>query len=289
MTGKGGVGKSTIAAGLALKYSQAGHKTLLVEMGKISFYHDFFHPQAVGYSPQKTKYGFDVAHWDGISCLQEYARHLLKVESLYKLLFENAVSKALINIAPGLPELSILGKITSGERRIGPSLNYDCLVVDAHASGHFLALLRAPLGLGQAIRFGPMGEQTKSIQNVLKDPKICHYSIVCTPEEMPVIETKELQQALTDEFQISADIILNKVWPTTEGPQEFEGQPEATSNQAKKFNDYGEKRRHAEKKNITKISAEKILARTPQIFSMSSEEVLLKIVSAWPETVVTHG
>jgi anion-transporting ArsA/GET3 family ATPase len=197
---------------LALKAAESGKKTLLVELGNQSFFQDFFGIQ-VSYKPVELKKNLDVALWSGSESLREYALHLLKVERLYKLFMENAVTKSLINIAPGLSELSILGKITSHIRKVGPQLDYDCLVVDSFATGHFLALLSAPRGMAQAIRFGPMGEQSKHIDQVLQNKDICKYFVVALPEELPVQEAEELKieiQKLTGQIPQQ---VLNRCLP----------------------------------------------------------------------------
>ena len=186
VTGKGGVGKSVVAAALAFKKSQEGKKVLLVELGDQSFYKDFFGLAQVGYQPVQLRPQLSIALWTGEQCLQEYARHLIKVETLAKLFFENAIMRAFINVAPGLPELAILGKVTSGPRKHGPPLPFDCLVVDAFATGHFIALMEAPQGMAQAVQFGPMGEQSRSIDACLRNEELSRYHIVSLAEELPL-------------------------------------------------------------------------------------------------------
>lgn len=210
VTGKGGVGKSIYAAALAQKYSMQGQRTLLVELGDESFFKSFFDLSQVQYTPIKTRNSWEVALWKGTDALKEYALHLLKSEAVYRLFFENKVSRALIHIAPGLPELSILGKITSGPRHHGPSSPHDVIVVDAFATGHFLALMRAPKGMAQAISFGPMGEQSRSIIKTIEDAQICDYHIVTLAEELPIKEAIELYDQLKTEFGISSHVVLNK-------------------------------------------------------------------------------
>ncbi|WP_413943641.1 ArsA family ATPase [Bdellovibrio sp. HCB-162] len=214
VTGKGGVGKSVIAAALALKKSREGKKVLLVELGDQSFFKDFFELPSVGFQPTSIRENLSVALWTGDACLQEYARYLIKVESLAKLFFENAVMRAFINVAPALPELAILGKVTSGPRKHGPPLPFDCLIVDAFATGHFIALLEAPKGMAQAVQFGPMGEQSRSIDACIRNEDLCKYHIVTLPEELPVKEATELVQRLKAEFSISSELILNKMVQT---------------------------------------------------------------------------
>ena len=215
VTGKGGVGKSTVAAAIAFKKANEGSKTLLVELGERSFYQDFFKIPQVNYQPTNLQKNLDIALWSGPDCLKEYALHLLKIESLYRLFFENKVSRTLINVAPALSELAILGKITSGPRKHGPPVPYDFVVVDAFATGHFLSLLRAPRGMSQAIQYGPMGEQSRSIEKIICDPHICKYYYVTLPEDLPIKETEELDQTLHHEFGIQGQWILNRLLETT--------------------------------------------------------------------------
>ncbi|MBK7960616.1 MAG: arsenical pump-driving ATPase [Bdellovibrionales bacterium] len=214
VTGKGGVGKSLIAAALALSKAELGLKTLLVELGELSYYSHFFHLPSVGYNPMPLSKDLDLALWNGSESLKEYARHLLKVEALYHLFFENQVSRSLVNVAPALPELAILGKITSSARKQGPPVPYDVIVVDAFATGHFLSLLRGPRGMAEAIRIGAMGEQSRKIDEILFKSPLCHFHIVCLPEELPIQETLELHKQLRTEFGVEARIILNRVVKT---------------------------------------------------------------------------
>lgn len=208
VTGKGGVGKSFFAAalaeGLAKKSApqKSAHKPiLLAEFNDHSFYRE--------YLGDKSNY-FDLAQWTGAECLKEYALHLLKIESLYKLFFGNPISKALIDVSPGLHELAILGRATSFPRKHGPPLKYNHMVFDAFATGHFLTMLRAPGGLAKIIQFGPMGEQTRSIDEWIRNPEFCHIHLVSLPEELPATETVELYQTIKKEFGITAKVYLNK-------------------------------------------------------------------------------
>lgn len=212
VTGKGGVGKSTFAASLALKLSHSGLKTILVELGDQSYFQDYFSlKKEVGFEPVSVTKNFDLALFTGADCLKEYALHLLKIERIYKLFFENPISKSLVNVAPALKELAILGKITSAIRKHGPPLKYDRIVVDGYASGHFMTLMTAPNAMATAVPFGPMGEQSRGIHNVLTDSQYCHYFIVSLPEELPMKETAELKKSLHKELGIEAQVVMNKM------------------------------------------------------------------------------
>lgn len=222
VTGKGGVGKSMIAAGLAVAKAKTGAKTLLVELGDLSYFSHFFQVGSVGYEPTKLADNLSLALWNGHGCLKEYIRHLVKIEALFRLFYDNRVSLSLINVAPALKELAILGKITSDVRHHGPPVNFDVIVVDAFSTGHFLSLMRGPRGMAEAIPFGPMGEQSRQIDKVLLDQKICKYHAVCTPEDLPVRETVELCHQLRQQFTIETEIILNRAMRTFLVPQDIQ-------------------------------------------------------------------
>ncbi|RYZ87557.1 MAG: arsenical pump-driving ATPase [Proteobacteria bacterium] len=287
VTGKGGVGKSTVAAALALKKAQSGLKTLLVEIGDQSFYKDFFHLPKVGYTPTVLQENLSVALWTGQDCLREYIVHLIKVEALYKLFFENAVMKAFINVAPALPELAIMGKAPSGPRKHGPKLAYDCLVIDAYATGHFMALVGAATGMAQAVKFGPMGEQSRGIDKVLRDPKLCEYYLVCLPEELPVKETEELYAELESKFEITPHIVLNKCFETAKGQtiaaSEFKA---AESSASDEFQQFAKEHKqnialHAEmKKRLEKLSEN--VSVLPPVWDHETKNLLAELASRLP-------
>lgn len=211
VTGKGGVGKSFFAAALAQGLAKKAHFSpskkvdqkpiLLAEFNDHSFYQEY-----LGNNPAY----FDLAQWTGTECLKEYALHLLKVETLYKLFFANPISKALIDVSPGLHELAILGRATSLPRKHGPPLKYQHMVFDAFSTGHFLTMFRSPAGLAKIIQFGPMGEQTRSIDQWIRNPEFCHVHLVSIPEELPATETAELYHSIKEEFGLTPKVYLNK-------------------------------------------------------------------------------
>lgn len=210
VTGKGGVGKSSIALAYGLGFAAQGLRTLVVEMGSQSYFADFLNLPQLSHQPTTARPNLDLVCWTGEQCLREYALHYLKLERLYNLFFENRVMRALVDVAPGLREISLLGKITSGIRHVGPDFNYERIVVDCFATGHALALFRAPRGLAQSIQVGPMGEQSRSIDQVLRDPALCSYKIVTLLEELPITETFELAQGLQEVLGVNAEVIINK-------------------------------------------------------------------------------
>ena len=217
VSGKGGVGKSLIAAGLAKELADSGKKVLLAEIGETSYYRDFWGlKQEIGQNPSKhPSEKFDLALWSGETSLREYVLFYLKMERLYNLFFENKVMRALVNVAPGLSEIAILGKMTSGIRKVGPAMNYDIIVVDSYATGHALALLEAPKGMMEAIKFGPMGHHSREMDQVIRNEKLMGYIVITLLEELPVIESIEFRDKLKKEIGVAPMIIANKVMHAT--------------------------------------------------------------------------
>lgn len=212
VSGKGGVGKSLVAACLANELARKGIRVLLAEIGQASYFKDYFSLRKVAHLPMPIEgLGFQLALWSGDSSLHEYVLHYLKMERLYRLFFENKVMRALVGVAPGLNEIAILGKVTSGLRRVGPNLSFDTIVVDCYATGHALALFQAARGMMQAIPFGPMGTHSREIDRVLQNAEQTAYVAVSLLEELPVVETIEFSRKLKETMGATSIIIANKV------------------------------------------------------------------------------
>lgn len=208
-TGKGGVGKSIVALSYAQKLAQTEGNTILVELADMSYFAALM-SRPIDYRPQVVSEGLKISKFSGFDCLKEYVTFLVKVPQLADLFFNNKVMSAFVDAAPGLKELAVLGKLTSGLRQWGPEFSFRHIVVDAYSSGHFLSLLKAPLGLSKVIDMGPMGEQTRGIFKTLSDPQSVHYNIVTLPEEMPVTESLELNEEIKELTGQNAKIYLNK-------------------------------------------------------------------------------
>lgn len=288
VTGKGGVGKSTVAAGFALSFADAGFRTLLVELGDFSYFKDYLSLSDVSYDPHEVGLGtdaekakVDLALWTGGLALREYARHLIKLDSLVALFFDNQVMKTFINVAPGLPELALTGKITSGHRKIGPALNYDRIVIDAYATGHMMALLKAPRGMAETIRMGPMGDQSRGIQKILSDPSICEYKIVTLPEELPVTETMELCEQIEQEMGIRPQIILNKIISSGLSESELESIRTSTDASAAEFADFVLTLEHRQTEFRAKLrTLDPQLKEVPFVMETEPGQVVQKISEA---------
>jgi len=212
VTGKGGVGKSVVAAALALRAATAGRKTLLVEFGRQSFYE-----RLLGLAPGSDHYpgqpNLLLQRWEEEACLREYVGHYLPLQRAADFFLDNKIIRALVRAAPTLKELALIGKATGPHRLRWARSDRDLIVIDAFSTGHFLALLRAPRGIHEAVPAGPVGRQTGTILEVLQDPQKCRFVIVTLAQELPVSEALELHAAIAAETGQSARIVCNRVQP----------------------------------------------------------------------------
>lgn len=210
VTGKGGVGKSAVSGAIASRLAESGHKTLLVELGETSYYQRALGIDAVQYKPISLGQNLDLALWSGEKCLREYVLHYIPVEKVFELFFRNKVMRSLLNIAPAVNELSVVGKLTSQLRGVGPRMDYDHIVVDAFSTGHAKALLNAARGMSSAVSLGPMGKESRSIDQILCNSQHISYVLVTLLEELPVTETLEMKLTLQNQMKQEPLVIANR-------------------------------------------------------------------------------
>ena len=214
VTGKGGTGKSTVSLRMARQLALQGKRVLLVELGEASSIKYLANLQEnVGYSPVATPYGFDWSLLRGIDCLVDYVSSVIKVEKLTKYFFDNPFMKTLLEIAPGLDDLAILGKLTSHMRNHGPGFQYDHIIVDSHSTGSFKSMVMAPKLLSKMVTGGPLYSQSRQIDKTLMDGQGVHTIFVGLFEELPVDELLESLVVFKESFNSNYSVVMNKVLP----------------------------------------------------------------------------
>jgi anion-transporting ArsA/GET3 family ATPase len=217
VTGKGGVGKTTIAAALALLGSQHGKKTLACEIDAKGNMADFFETVPTGYQPREVQPDLFAMSMDTEESLDEYLRLQLRLPALARIGPLARAFEFVATAAPGVREILTVGKPV-WEVREG---NYDLVVVDAPASGHIVSQLAAPQAINELVQVGLVRQQTGWLLEVLGNPALTGLVIVTTPEEMPVNETIELAGRVEDETDVDlAAIVVNRVLPELFGRQE---------------------------------------------------------------------
>ena len=219
VTGKGGVGKTTVAASLALLAATRGKRTLVGEVDAKGNLADFFSVEPTGWKPRLVQPNLYAMSMDTEESLKEYLALQLKLPLMAKMGPLARVFDFVATAAPGVREVLTVGKFLWEEDQ----RNYDCIVVDAAASGHVVGQLAAPEAINELVSVGLIRQQTGWMIDILSDPGRTGVCIVATPEEMPVNETIELAARLENETNVSlAAVIVNRVLPELFGRGEEE-------------------------------------------------------------------
>ncbi len=226
VTGKGGVGKSSVAAATALEFARQGKSVLLVELGSRSFYGSFL-GLPVTDVPVLWRDNIQVARWDVEGSLREYITHYLIFKSAANMVLNNTVMQALIGAAPSLSEIAILGKITAPMLNDWYKRDVDVVVVDAYATGQFMTLLRAPRGFAAIAANGSLHRQSRAITKILSDAALCEYRLVTLAEEMPITEACEMAVSIQAETGIQPDIYCNRMLSIPDAPHSQRFAPES--------------------------------------------------------------
>ena len=219
VTGKGGVGKSTIAAALALLGSQQGKRTLLAEVDAKGNLADFFETGPTSFDAREIQPHLWAMSMETEESLKEYLSLQLKIPLLARLGPLARMFDFVATAAPGVKEILTVGKFV-WEVRQG---TYDLIVVDAVATGHIVGQLAAPQAINELVQVGMIREQTDWMTAILEDADTTGVVIVAAPEEMPVNETIELVERLERDTDVDvAAIVVNRVLPELFGRGEEE-------------------------------------------------------------------
>jgi anion-transporting ArsA/GET3 family ATPase len=227
-SGKGGVGKSTICAAVAVAASRKGKRVLIVEIGDQERMPAIFESRKkAGYEGAKV-WGSEKTNdhaapiWSmcltARESLHEFVIRQVKFERIYNAVFENRVIRYFTAAAPGLDELVIMGKIENleAEQVEGKKKKrhrFDLVIFDAPATGHGLAFFKVPKTTMNMVKMGPLHTKAFRMWNLLTDPERTAFNIVTLPEEMPVNESIDLDAAAQELGLPPGKLIVNGVYP----------------------------------------------------------------------------
>jgi anion-transporting ArsA/GET3 family ATPase len=207
VVGKGGVGKTTVAAAMALGLVRRGKRTLAIEMdagGRL--------PAVLAGAPElKTR--LTVQSIDGRAALEEYLGLIIPVKRLLSTIFSSRIYQYFVAAAPGLKELMTVGKIfyEATREEHGRPL-WDAIVVDAPATGHSLQYLRMPQAARETFGVGLVQREATRIVELLRDRRTTAVHVVTLAEEMPVAETLEARAQLTGALDLPlGHVIVNRL------------------------------------------------------------------------------
>jgi anion-transporting ArsA/GET3 family ATPase len=219
VTGKGGVGKTTVAAALALVAAAQGKRTLVCEVDAKGNLGDLLECGPVRFTATEASPGLSVMAMDTEESLKEYLSLQLRIPLLARLGPLARTFDFVANAAPGVKEILTVGKLAWEVRE----QNWDLVVVDASASGHVVGQLAAPEAINELVKVGRVRDQTRWMLDILADPATTGAVIVSAPEEMPVAETIELAGRIRTETEVDlAAVVVNRVLPELFGRAEEE-------------------------------------------------------------------
>jgi anion-transporting ArsA/GET3 family ATPase len=213
--GKGGVGRTTVAAALAVRLASRGKRTLLYQANAKERLAALLGGPAASESIVRVRENLWAVNTNPQAALHEYGVMVLRYEAIYKMVLENRLSKALLRAIPGLDDYSLLGKLwwhTTEEERGRP--RWDVIVFDAPATGHAVTLLRIPQAILEAVPEGPLTRDAVKVRALLEDATRTAPIMVTLAEEMPTNESIELAGRLERESRMKVQgVVVNGLYP----------------------------------------------------------------------------
>jgi Mrp family chromosome partitioning ATPase len=214
VSGKGGVGRTTVSAALASAAARAGKRVLVAASGATDRLGPLFGltepigPKIVNVAP-----GVDAVNMTPETALHEYGVLVLRSEAVTRAVFDNRAVRGFLGAVPGLDGYALLGKAwwhtterASGRRR------YDLVLFDAPATGHATLMLKIPDSILAAMPKGPLARDARAIRDLLSDPARAALLIVTLAEELPAREAAELAAAARGPLRLPlAPLVVNAV------------------------------------------------------------------------------
>jgi anion-transporting ArsA/GET3 family ATPase len=235
VTGKGGVGKTTVAAAEALALAAKGKRVLVAMCNAKERLSTMLGSDLVGEDVSQVAPDVWAVNMNPEKALEEYGLMTLKSKALYSILFDNKYVRTFFKAIPGMSEWAMLGKAWwhTTEKRADGSWRFDVVILDAPATGHGLDMLRVPQVIIDVVPSGLLRRDAELAFEMFRDPKACAVILVTLPEEMPTTETIELAHALTTELEIPiGKIVVNGVLPPLFSREERESLETVTGREA---------------------------------------------------------
>jgi Mrp family chromosome partitioning ATPase len=269
VAGKGGVGKTTLTAALAMSAAARGLNVLVLEIEGRSELPALFGQPPLGFKEVTLVEGktgdmgtIRARSLSAHAALVEYL-HDHGLRRLARTMIDTGVVEVISRGAPGMKDILVLGKVKQLERaRVA-----DVLLVDAPASGHAITFLRSPQGLLDAVRLGPINHQARDVLQLLTDGRRCQVLLATLPEETPVNELVETAFSLEEDVGVKlGPVLVNGRYPTLElPPPELVGRLTADEPQGAQLAEAAAFRRHRAALQSCQIDRLRKLLPLPQL------------------------
>lgn len=219
VSGKGGVGRTTLAALLGSACAERGRRVLVATTG---------HDDRLAWMLGLPKLEATPAAVESVAgsrgggklfvqrlvpnvALREYGAMIVKSERISAAVFDNRIVRRLLRAIPGLDDFTVLGKAWHEAVRGG---TYDTVIFDGPATGHLVYTLGVPRAILAAVPPGPLTREAAGIEASLTDPSVTEAVLVGLPEAWPLTELGELGRSITGDLGISIrSVVVNGVWP----------------------------------------------------------------------------
>jgi len=228
VTGKGGVGKTTVTAAIARAVAASGKRVLAGEVAAVGEAESpLGHALGVttaGLTPSRVSDGLDVILLDSASGHRAFLRDVLPLRMLADAAMGSEPIRRFLSTAPAFPEMGTLYRMLELMRLRGrdDAPLYDTLVVDLPATGHALALAQIPGALLEILPGGPIVDAVKEGLVTLHDPQKTGALVVTLPEALPVSESLELLEGISRHGIATRGVVLNRVPEDPFSPHELE-------------------------------------------------------------------
>ena len=215
VTGKGGTGKTTVAATLGWAAAQAGLRVLVAELGRDAQLPRLLSPEAraLDHEERQLAPGITAIRIDPYAALAEYLGLQIGIPAMVRRVLQNTAFRQLLEASPGWRELITLGKVWQLEQMmLAGAPKYDLIVVDAPATGHGMTLLDVPRVVVSTVRAGPLRHHTERVEALLADRERTLLLPVSQAEELPFRETCLLVRRVREELSVHVDrVVVNGV------------------------------------------------------------------------------
>jgi anion-transporting ArsA/GET3 family ATPase len=215
VSGKGGVGKTTVAAALALAAARSGLRVLLAEVEQRQAMAPLFGKEHLHYDERPLEPNLRGISIEPDESLVDYLRHFYGIPRISKALATSRAVEFATQIAPGLRDILLVGKIKEAEIRRNEAGKhvFDLVVVDAPPTGRLPRFLDAPRAITQLVSSGPVSRQAQGVLDMTTNPDRCQVVLVTLPEELPIREALEARLAIASIGVKVGPMICNQIWP----------------------------------------------------------------------------
>lgn len=211
VSGKGGVGRTTVAALLGLALARRGRRVLVATVGLDDRLAWMLGQGSLADTPTVAGPRLHVQRLVPQVCVREYGALVLRSERIAGAVFDSAPIRRLIRTVPGLDDFAVLGKIWHEAVR---ARSFDVVVFDGPATGHLRYCLGIPQAILKTVTVGPLPREAQAMQESLEDPAKTQAVLVGLPDRWPLTELGEMAAALRDELRVQiGGMFVNGLWP----------------------------------------------------------------------------